>query len=183
MDVWMFMDLVAGTVNIAAFNVVGRAKPENILNESTKRFFDYYMIVVLIISWLRFFSYFLVINTISKVTLTLFMMLKEAMIFMLILGCYLVLMTTMFATLFRDANTADANDYHGLMTTLRSLIDYFLANFQLSKDMANYNTSHSVLYIAHVIISNMFLLNFLVAILASVYDIMIRNGDFYSIEY
>jgi hypothetical protein len=141
------------------------------------------MIVVLIISWIRFFSYFLVINTISKVTLTLFMMLKEASIFLLILGCYLVLMTTIFATLFRDASTPDADPYHSIFTTLRSLIDYFLANFPTQVYMGNYQTSFSVLYIVHVVISNMFLLNFLVAILASVYDIMIRNGDFYSIEY
>jgi hypothetical protein len=65
---------------------------------------------------------------------------------------------------------------------MRALIDYFLANFH-NKEMGNYNTSHSVLVIAHVVISNVFLLNFLVAILSSVYDIMIRNGDFYAIEY
>jgi len=88
----------------------------------------------------------------------------------------------MFATLFRDTATEDAEDYHNLMTTMRALIDCFLANFQ-NKEMANYNTSHSVLVIAHVVISNVFLLNFLIAILSSVYEIMIRNGDFYAIEY
>ena len=65
------------------------------------------MIIALIIAWLRFFSYFLVINNISKVTLTLFMMLKEALNFLIVLGLYLVLMTTVFATMFRDCNTAD----------------------------------------------------------------------------
>jgi hypothetical protein len=66
------------------------------------------MIVVLIVSWLRFFSYFLVIRNVSKITLTLFMMLKEAMNFMLILACYFIIMTTVFATLFKDADTDDA---------------------------------------------------------------------------
>jgi hypothetical protein len=33
------------------------------------------------------------------------MMLKETAYFMMILGCYLILMTTVFATLFRDADT------------------------------------------------------------------------------
>lgn len=98
-------DLLSGAVNIAAFNTIGRSSSESILNIETKTIYDYYMIVVLVISWLRFFSYFLVISIISKVTLTLFMMLKETLNFMLILGCYLVLMTTIFATLFRDANT------------------------------------------------------------------------------
>ena len=66
--------------------------------------------------------------------------------------------------------------------TMRDLIDYFLANFS-AKELGNYNTSHSILYITHVTISNIFLLNFLVAILQSVYDIMFLNGDFYAIEY
>ena len=101
----MMFDLLSGAVNIAAFNTIGRSSSESILNIETKTIYDYYMIVVLVISWLRFFSYFLVISIISKVTLTLFMMLKETLNFMLILGCYLVLMTTIFATLFRDANT------------------------------------------------------------------------------
>lgn len=123
------MDLVAGIVNIAAFNSVGRSSPEKILNINNKRFFDYYMIVVLIISWLRFFSYFLVISTISKLTLTLMMMLKETLNFLFILSCYLIIITTVFATLFRDCDTDDAQDYHELMSTLRAMIDYFLANF------------------------------------------------------
>lgn len=62
------------------------------------------------------------------------------------------------------------------------MIDYFFANYT-DKDMGNYETSHSILVIIHVVISNIFLLNYLVAILTTVYDIMIRNGDFYSIEY
>ena len=141
------------------------------------------MIGVLIISWLRFFSYFLVVSKISKITLTLFMMLRETINFMFILSCYMILMSTVFATLFRDANTTDAiEDYHSVFTTLRALIDYFLANFQV-KDMGNFSTSQSILYIVHVTISNIFLLNFLVAILQTVYDIMIKNGDFYAIEY
>jgi hypothetical protein len=121
--------------------------------------------MVLIISWLRFFSYFLVFSNISKITLTLFMMLKETLYFLLILGCYMALMTTVFATLFRDCETEDARqDYHSLYTTLRALLDYFLANFSV-KDLGSYNLSHSILYICHVTISNIFLLNFLVAIL------------------
>jgi len=165
MDLWLMFDILAGIVNILAFNIVGGSSPDNILNVETKRAYDYYMILVLIISWLRFFSYFLVVSKISKITLTLFMMLRETLYFMMILICYMILMTTVFATLFRDTATDDARaDYHSLFTTLRALIDYFLANFS-PKDMGNYGTSHSILYIVHVTISNIFLLNFLVAIL------------------
>lgn len=84
-----------------------------------------------------------------------------------------MLMTTVFATLFRDTETDDAiHDYHNILTTFRALVDYFLANFPV-KDLGSYQLSHSILYITHVTISNIFLLNFLVAILQTVFDIMI----------
>lgn len=140
------------------------------------------MIVVLVCAWLRFFSYFLVITSISKVTITLFKMLWETISFLIILVCYLLLMTTIFATLFRNTDTDDADVYHSLSTTFRALIDYFFANYPY-REMANYTTSHSILYMLHVTFSNIFLLNYLVAILTTVYDIMIKNGDFYSIDY
>jgi len=56
-------------------------------------------------------------------------MLKETVSFMTILICYLVLMTTIFATLFRDVESEDAENYKSLVTTFRELIDYFLANY------------------------------------------------------
>lgn len=109
-------------------------------------------------------------------------MLKETLSFMIILTCYLFLMTTIFATLFRDVPTEDAKPYKTLTSTFREMIDYFLANYEV-KDMANFNTSHSVLVMVHVIISFVFLMNYLVAILTTVYEIMYENGDFYAIEY
>lgn len=179
-DLWLYFDIACGIINLVVFNSIGNSAPERFLNPLDNRTLDYYMIVVLIISWLRFFSYFLVMTHISKITLTLFMMLRETLYFLLVLGSYMLLMTTVFATLFRDCRTPDAvESYSSFWVTLRSLIDYFLANYNV-KDMGTFTTSHSILYITHVTISNIFLLNYLVAILQSVYEIMIKNGDYYS---
>lgn len=108
-DFWLIFDLISGAVNIAAFNIIGNATPEKLLDiNGAKRWYDYYMIVVLVISWLRFFSYFLIITSVAKVTITLFYMLYECVSFMVILTSYLILMTTVFTTMFRDATTPDA---------------------------------------------------------------------------
>lgn len=168
----MAFDFAAGIINITAFNIVGNASAESMLDINKKRNLDYYMIIVLVISWLRFFSYFLVIRKVSKLTITLFSMLKEVLPFMIILTCYSVCTTTIFATLFRDVVTDDAKDYKTLFTTFRSVFDYFIGNY-VSKDMGNFNTSHSVLYMVHVFISNIFLMNLIVAILTTVYNIMV----------
>ena len=84
------------------------------------------MILVIVVSWLRYFSYFLVVRIISKLTIILFHMLKEVLSFMIILVCYFMLMMSIFATLFRNVGTPDAAPYQSLATTLRILFDYFM---------------------------------------------------------
>lgn len=67
--------------------------------------------------------------------------------------------------------------YGGMVISLRTLFDAMLGNYTLV-DLGNYNTSHSILLIVHLIASNIFLLNYLIAILATVYEIMMEIGDF-----
>ena len=86
--------------NIVCFNVIGKTKPETILDTAKKQTLDYYVIAVVIVSWLRFFGYFLVIRAISKLLSTLIKMIFDALSFILIVSSYLLLMATIFTTLF-----------------------------------------------------------------------------------
>ncbi|CDW85372.1 UNKNOWN [Stylonychia lemnae] len=181
-DLWIVFDLTAGIANIIAFNIIGTAEPSRLLDQQYKWSLDYYMILVLVSSWLRYFSYFMIINPIAKVTLTLFKMLFETIPFFVILISYLCLMTTIFILLFKDAKSPDAYEYRNLLTTARQLISFFIGNYD-TMDMGNYNTSHSILVIIHIVFSYIFLMNFLIAILSQVYESMIKNGDFYAIQY
>ena len=61
LDLWTTIDAVSSILNILAFNIIGKAKPEDIIDYQRKASLDYYVIAVLILSWIRFFSYFLVI--------------------------------------------------------------------------------------------------------------------------
>ena len=56
--------------------------------------------MVLLISWLRFFAYFLVIRNISKLSLTLIAMIGDTLNFMFIMGCWILIMGSVFTTLF-----------------------------------------------------------------------------------
>ena len=114
LDLYMGIELLSGFVNIAAFNIIGNAHPDDIHNDSKKKFYDYYMIGTLVVSWIRFFSYFLVIQHIAKITLTLFRMIFETMYFLLITVCYLMLMTTVFCILFRDVNPDENPEFQDL---------------------------------------------------------------------
>jgi hypothetical protein len=110
---------MAAIINIFAFNFIGTRTPDYLMDESSKSIVDYYMIAVLMISWIRFFSYFLVLNTIAKLTITLFRMLQEAVSFLVITTFYLLLMTSIFATSFRDCNNGSNIEYQTMTGTLR----------------------------------------------------------------
>jgi len=45
-------------------------------------------------------------------------------------------------------------------------------------DFGNFNTSHSVMLMLHTLIANIFMINFLVAIISTVYFNMIEGGEF-----
>ena len=62
LDKWSQMDLVTSMFNIVCFNVIGKTQPETILDLTKKATLVYYVIAVVIVSWMRFFSYFLIIK-------------------------------------------------------------------------------------------------------------------------
>jgi hypothetical protein len=82
------------------------------------------MLVVLSVSWLRFFSYFLVVRSISKLLLTIMEMIGDTMSFLFIVACFILIMSSVFATLYQDTNPAS---YGGLGITVTTLFNGVVA--------------------------------------------------------
>lgn len=101
-------------------------------------------------------------------------MMRDTISFMFIMTCYLLIAATIFSTLFR---VQDQEKYGSLPLSFRTMFDYTLGNYDQVK-LAYNNDSHSNLMMIHIVISNVFLLNFLIAILSTVYVSMIVIGDF-----
>jgi len=135
---------------------------------------DYTMILVLAASWLRFFIYFLVVRVISKLLLTLIEMIEDTISFIFIVSCYLIIMSSIFTTVYQDTNGLK---YGSLTRTIRTLFDACLAVYSYA-DMGNRELSHSILIITHVFFANVLLLNYLIAILSTTYDNMKQSGVF-----
>ena len=129
---------------------------------------------MVIVIWLRFFGYFLIIRQISKLIMTLLRMIIDTMSFIFILGCDMILAATVFTTLFQ---TTMPNNYGELSLSIRTLFDAFMGAYAYSDD-PSFKMSNSILTMVHVFISNIFLLNYLVAILSTVYEIMQEEGEF-----
>lgn len=100
MDKWTLVDTLNGFLNVGALYLISSLVPIDYLIPKHKDYIDYYMIVVLCIAWIRFFSYFLVIKNISKLLLTLLAMVADTVSFLFIVCCFILIMASIFTTLY-----------------------------------------------------------------------------------
>lgn len=124
MDKWTIMDTLTALLNIAAVVLISTINPEVFKQPKLKDMVDYFMILVLCISWLRFFSYFLVVRSISKLLLTLIAMIGDTVSFLFLVSCFILIMASVFTTLYQDTNP---DKYGGLAKTVRTLFNAVVA--------------------------------------------------------
>jgi hypothetical protein len=94
------MDVLSASLNIISMVVINQVDPAVFLNPKMKDLIDYFMLLVLTVSWLRFFSYYLVVRSISKLLLTLIEMIGDTLSFLFIVSCFILIMSSIFATLY-----------------------------------------------------------------------------------
>ena len=83
-------------------------------------------------------------------------------------------MTPVFAILFQE----DSIVYVDNIAVLRTLYDSMLGNYGYSVTSQDEKYKHIVFLILHIFFANIFLLNYLIAILSTVYEEMEEQGDF-----
>jgi len=122
-DFWTFMDLIPAIVNFIVIYEMRNLEVDQIIDPAKKAILNYYIIVALVFSWFRFLSYFLVIKQISKLFLTLFKILKNARTFIFIAACYLLIVSTIFTTLY----SRNEIKFSSIFVSLRTLYDAMMA--------------------------------------------------------
>lgn len=118
--------------------------------------------------------YCLVVRSISKLVLTLTEMVEDTISFIFIVSCFITIMSSIFTTLYQDINP---EKFGSLLLTIRTLFDAMMGVYSYD-GMGGRTLSYSILMIFHVFLSNVLLLNFLIAILSTTYDNMKQSGIF-----
>ena len=159
------------TICYALFNQV---TVEQLRERESKKYLDYLQICTVVVSWYRFITFLLVTRSMSKLILTLIKMLGDAVWFLILTIIYLTIVTPVFAILFQE----DSIVYVDNLSTLRTLFDSMLGNYGYSVTIEEEKYKHIAFMIMHIFISNIFMLNYLIAILSTVYEQMNEQGDF-----
>ena len=118
--------------------------------------------------------YFLVVRSISKLLLTIIEMVEDTISFLFIVSCFIIIMSSIFTTLYQDINP---ERFGSLTVTVRTLFDAAMAVYNYD-GMGGRTLSYSVLMVFHVYFSNVLLLNYLIAILSTTYENMKQSGIF-----
>ncbi len=99
-DKWTIVDSMAAILIIAAAQAISLMSDSDLIDQSKKDYLDYFMCIVLVVSWLRFFIYFLVVRSISRLMLTLYAMVGDTLSFLFLSACYVAIMASLMTTLY-----------------------------------------------------------------------------------
>ena len=134
---------------------------------------NWIQVFAVIITWGRFLSFFLVLKSISILIMTLIEMMIKALTFIALSISYIILMIPIFQILFQE----DTVTYVESIVTARTLFDSMIGNYGYTVTTEDQDL-HDIVLILHIFIANIFLLNYLIAILSTVYEEMAEMGDF-----
>ena len=174
LDRWTFIDLLTFITNFIAILVISNLDPEVFMSKEKKYNVDYYMIAVVIVAWFRFFMMLLLNKHISPMLNALLIMIIDTASFLCIFAFYTALVASIFFTLYIDTDTAKYGNY---LLAARTTFDISTWNYDY--DMDGREVSYSILVVLHLSISGIFLVNYLIALLTTVYELTKETGDFY----
>ena len=99
-DLYIQLDLILSVVGGASHFFIVMLGPDFIKNDQNKNMIDYMLSGSIIIALIRFFSLFLVNENISKMLLTLYVMVLDVWPFAIIMCCYYVIGMQVFSTIY-----------------------------------------------------------------------------------
>lgn len=126
LDAWTLIDLFISAFNITLYNFINHCQWERFTNADDRLAIDISVIVIMVLAWIRFFSYFLVLKPIAKLVFTLYRMALHILTFMFIFMCYIVMASIIFTMVFGNV----APEEHGtLQVSMKTLFFAFNGHY------------------------------------------------------
>ena len=91
-DRWTKAQFISAIVNMITFLILNNMKVTDIKNLKIKQFMDILIILVTLFTWLKFFSFFLVIKGVSNHFIAIYKMFNNALNFILMVFAYQLFM-------------------------------------------------------------------------------------------
>jgi len=167
------IDILCACSNMVTMSLMTTIGNEDIVNYNKKYKYNLLIVLMIVATWMRLVGFLFVMESFSKLIMTIIEMLKSATTFIFICGFYLSVMSTIAICLFQESSIT----YSNFLYAIRTMFDAMLGMYQYRIEK-QYENSHTIFLVLHIYVANIFLLNYLVAILSTVYEQMLEKGDF-----
>ena len=174
---WTYIDVFCGITNVTSFILLMGIDKEDVLDtskSSPKRLYNTYMCLNVFASWSRVAGLCFVIEKYAKLLITVQKMTGSAKTFFFILFLYFAIMGVVAQCLFQEYSIT----YSTFSNTIRTMFDVMMGAYTYDIGRKKFERPHEFYMYFHVYIANIFMLNYLVAILATVYEEMLEEGEF-----
>ena len=174
-DKWTMMDTILSIQGIVSYSIISTLTIEDILYQSNKKlYWDWINCFLIIIAWYRIWIYVLLIPTFSFLLNTFRKMVESSIFFnFIILGLLLF-----FAVILYDLYSwQDRNRFRTFLFTVRTLFDGLTGNYSISTYVYN-QLFYMFIFSLFILMSNVVILNYLVAIISLEYQRNIPKGKF-----
>lgn len=176
LDKWSSADVQCATINLVCNFALQLINKEAIL-KNEKLFFNMLMLLIVLITWYRITMIMYVQEKLSVLLVTTEKMMSAGMNFFMMLLYYFLISSMVFLAIFGDSFPL----YSDIIETMRLMFDYMMGSYGwivLPGDEQFMDLLHSGAMIFHVYLANIFMLNYLVAILSDVYGEMMERAMF-----
>lgn len=178
MDRWSVIDLFCALTNIICLSLIYTISKEDVIDTTSKIKYNIFMLMTVFATWSRIIGIALVVPNFSELIMTIYVMLGSATTFLMIVGYYLIMMSIIAMAVFQES----VEKYMSFFYILRAMFDAMMGaydysvvpEFQKKED----KFTHTVFLFIHIYIANIFMLNYLVAILSTVYSEMMELNEF-----
>ena len=174
-DIWTKIDTVSAICTVVTMRFIVMSSPEELMPDlAWKKKLNYIVTANAVLQYFRCFSFLLVVESLSKMILTFINMIIDTLPFLFLLTAFMLLMTSVAATLFQDVNPAGFGSFLQSFFTLK---DSVIAGTTYS-GFAEKEKIFSVFAQLTTLFGNVLMLNYLVAILSKTYENMLEYGSF-----
>jgi hypothetical protein len=99
-SIWFFTDIVVSIVNLAGIAFLSKMTAYDLVENGNKYLYNYTVVVVSVVTWFRFFVFYLIIPRLSKLIITLIQIIEDTLSFTFLMSLVLIIFGTAFTTRF-----------------------------------------------------------------------------------
>ena len=174
-DKWAKADIICALINITSLIAINTINESALKSLPTKRIYDQFMVLIIFATWYRLVMVLFIMDEYSVLLMTIIKMMGSVIYFFFVLLYYLFMAALVASGIFGNFPI-----YKDLKEAMRAMFDCMMGGHDWSglPNELRYDPIHILFWLLHIYISHIFLLNYLVAILATVYGEMQEVGIF-----